>query len=93
MAQAEAGAAVAQENEVARSELPFEYMLNALRLKDGFAFADFSQRTGLPLNAVSAALDQAEQRGLLARDFQRAWPTAKGLDWLSDLQALFLADS
>ncbi len=93
MKQAEAGAAVAQESEVARSELPFEYMLNALRLKEGFTFADFSQRTGLPLNAVSAALDQAEQRGLLARDFQAAWPTEKGFDWLSDLQSLFLAET
>ncbi len=85
-----AGSAVAQEEEVARNQLPFEYMLNALRLKRGFALADFSARTGLPLSAVSAALDAAEQRGLLARDFERAWPTERGFDWLSDLQALFL---
>ncbi|WP_418321222.1 radical SAM family heme chaperone HemW [Piscinibacter sakaiensis] len=91
MQQAEAGAAIAQENEVPRSELPFEFMLNALRLKDGFALADFSQRTGLPLGAITRGLDEAEQRGLLQRDFERAWPTVRGFDWLSDLQALFLA--
>ncbi len=85
-----AGAAVAQEEEIPRSELAFEYMLNALRLKEGFALADFSARTGLPLSAVSVALDAAEQRGLLARDFERSWPTERGFDWLSDLQALFL---
>ncbi len=73
-----------------RSELPFEFMLNALRLKDGFRLADFSARTGLPIGAIGAALDVAERRGLLERDFERVWPTARGFDFLSDLQALFL---
>lgn len=90
MAQAEAGEPMAQEDEVARSQLPFEFMLNALRLKAGFGLAQFSERTGLPVTAIAAALDQAEQRGLLARDFQRAWPTERGFDLLNDLQALFL---
>ncbi len=86
-----AGQAVAQDEEVSRKELPFEFMLNALRLKDGFQLAQFSERTGLPLSAISAALEAAEQRGLIARDWQRAWPTPRGFDFLSDLQGLFLA--
>ncbi len=85
-----AGNAIAQEEEVARSALPFEYMLNALRLRDGFALQDFSDRTGLPLTAIAAPLAEAERRALLARDLHRAWPTERGFDFLSDLQELFL---
>lgn len=92
MDQALAGQAVSQDQEVARADLPFEFMLNALRLRDGFELAWFTERTGLPLSAIAAALDEAEQRGLLARDWQRAWPTERGFDFLSDLQALFLKD-
>ena len=83
--------AVAQDGEVARSDLAFEFMLNALRLKDGFALQDFSARTGLAVSAIATPLAQAEQRGLIARDLQRVWPTALGFDFLSDLQALFLS--
>lgn len=93
MASAMAGQAVAQDQEVARRELPFEYMLNALRLKEGFELNQFTERTGLPLTSIAAALDEAERRGLLARDWQRAWPTEKGFDFLSDLQALFLNEN
>jgi oxygen-independent coproporphyrinogen-3 oxidase len=66
-------------------------MLNALRLKDGFDLGLFRDRTGLPLSSIEAALQQAEQRGLLQRDWERAAPTARGFDFLSDLQGLFLA--
>lgn len=90
MEQALAGAAVSNESEVAADELPFEFMLNALRLKDGFEFSRYVERTGLPLTTILAGLDEAEAKGLLARDAQRAWPTAKGFDFLSDLQSLFL---
>ena len=88
--QALAGQPVAQEDEVARQALPFEFMLNALRLKGGFALARFSERTGLPLSAIAAPLAEAEARGLLGRDLHRTWPTPRGFDLLSDLQALFL---
>jgi putative oxygen-independent coproporphyrinogen III oxidase len=88
--QALAGQAVAQEEEVAREALPFEFMLNALRLKEGFELARFHERTGLAPTAIAAPLAEAERRGLLERDLHRAWPTARGLDLLSDLQALFL---
>jgi oxygen-independent coproporphyrinogen-3 oxidase len=81
---------VAQSNEVGRAELPFEFMLNALRLKEGFDLAWFADRTGLPLSAIEPALQQAQQQGWLERDLQRMKPTERGFDFLSDLQALFL---
>jgi putative oxygen-independent coproporphyrinogen III oxidase len=93
MAQALAGAAVSQHEEVSRAQLPFEFMLNALRLAEGFELARFTERTGLPLAAIEAGLAQAEARGLLARDLQRAWPTARGFDFLNDVQSLFLPPS
>ena len=90
MAQALAGQCIAQEDEVARAQLPFEFMLNATRLTEGFELARFGERTGLPLTAIGPALAAAEAQGLIERDFVRAWPTARGVDFLNDLQALFL---
>jgi len=90
MDQALAGHAIAQDDEVARDQLPFEFMLNATRLKDGFELTRFSERTGLSLAALQKGLDQAERQGLIARDFRRVWPTERGFDFLSDLQGLFL---
>ena len=84
------GAAVASETEVARGELAFEFMLNALRLKDGFPLARFAERTGLPLSAIERPLADAERRGLVERDLQSVRPTPLGFDFLSDLQQLFL---
>jgi putative oxygen-independent coproporphyrinogen III oxidase len=93
MHKALAGEAVSNEHEVAAADLPFEYMLNALRLKEGFELARFSERTGLPVTAIQRALGEAEAKGLLARDLQHAWPTERGFDFLSDLQSLFLPRS
>jgi oxygen-independent coproporphyrinogen-3 oxidase len=93
MAQALAGAALAQDTEVPRAELPFEYMLNALRLREGFGSRDFCECTGLPLSSIEAALREAECKGLIGRDFARVWPTERGFDFLSDLQALFLSNA
>uniref|UniRef100_UPI0017DBEADD radical SAM family heme chaperone HemW n=1 Tax=Ramlibacter sp. TaxID=1917967 RepID=UPI0017DBEADD len=90
MDKALAGNAVTLEEEVARADLPFEFMLNALRLRDGFALQDFLDRTGLPLSAIEQPLKEAEAKGLIARDFARVRPTERGFDFLSDLQALFL---
>ncbi len=90
MDQALAGQAVAQSNEVALANLPFEFMLNALRLKDGFALAQFGERTGLAITAIQRGLDAAEKKGLVERDLHRVWPTEKGFDFLSDLQQIFL---
>jgi len=90
MAQAISGSALAQENEVSRAELPFEFMLNALRLADGFALSSFTERTGLPITAITAALQEAQARGLLTGDLNQVQPTVRGFDFLNDLQALFL---
>ena len=93
MAQARIGLPVTRSEDVARSELPFEFMLNALRLKDGFNLSDYTERTGLALTSLQQGLKLAEQKGLIARDFARVWPTDLGFDFLSDLQSLFLAES
>jgi putative oxygen-independent coproporphyrinogen III oxidase len=90
MERALAGQAMSNDDEVPRAQLPFEFMLNALRLREGFALADFSARTGLGVTAISAPLAQAESRGLIERDFTHVRPTARGFDFLSDLQSLFL---
>ncbi len=90
MEKAIAGQAVAQDDEVARADLPFEFMLNALRLREGFALAQFSERTGLPLTAIEQPLQEAERKGLIERDLARVRPTERGFDFLSDLQGLFL---
>jgi putative oxygen-independent coproporphyrinogen III oxidase len=90
MDKALAGEPVAQEDEVSRADLPFEFVLNGLRLKDGFLLKDFTERTGLPITAIDQPLREAEAKGLIQRDLQRVRPTEKGFDFLSDLQALFL---
>ncbi len=90
MAQVFAGHAIAQDEEVPRDQLPFEFMLNATRLREGFDLARFTDRTGLSLAALSSGLDTAERQGLIARDFVRVWPTERGFDFLNDLQTLFL---
>jgi oxygen-independent coproporphyrinogen-3 oxidase len=67
-------------------------MLNALRLREGFEIARFAERTGLPLGAVEKPLAAAERKGLIERDLRRIRPTARGFDFLNDLQALFLPE-
>jgi putative oxygen-independent coproporphyrinogen III oxidase len=91
MENALAGNAVAQGDEVPREQLAFEFMLNALRLRDGFALARFTERTGLPLTAIEQPLREAEAKGLIERDLAHVKPTQRGFDFLSDLQQLFLA--
>ena len=90
MENALAGSAIAQAHEVGRDQLPFEFMLNALRLRDGFPLALFTERTGLPITAIDKPLREAEARGLIERKLTHAKPTEKGFDFLSDLQQLFL---
>ncbi|HXZ91397.1 MAG TPA: radical SAM family heme chaperone HemW [Burkholderiales bacterium] len=84
------GRTIALEKEVAVGELPFEFMLNALRLTEGFALALFRQRTGLPLAALESALARAEAQGFVERDWQRMRPTARGQRFLNEALALFL---
>ena len=81
---------VSNEHEIARKDLSFEFMLNALRLKEGVTLTQFLERTGLPRSAIAAGLETARGRGLLTNDPTRIQPTERGFDFLSDLQQLFL---
>jgi oxygen-independent coproporphyrinogen-3 oxidase len=75
---------------VARAELPFEFMMNALRLADGFAPALFEAHTGLPLATQGAALLEAQRRGLLDVGSERIAPTPHGRRFLNELLEIFL---
>lgn len=84
------GDAVSEQHEVSLVDLPFEYMLGALRLKDGFSLRHFSERTGLPVQDVEAQVYEAARNGWLQREGDWVQPTVRGFDFLSDVQALFL---
>jgi putative oxygen-independent coproporphyrinogen III oxidase len=88
----EAGDAVIERRELARSEFGFEFMLNALRLTEGVSVTLFAERTGFPISLIASQLDAAEKKGLLSRDHLRFAPTELGLRYLNDLQELFLND-
>jgi oxygen-independent coproporphyrinogen-3 oxidase len=88
-----AGQAVSNEQQLSRAELPFEFMLNALRLRDGFELQTFSDRTGLPVSAIEAGLQAASARGLLEIDLQRVRASTRGFDFLNDLQTIFLPEA
>jgi putative oxygen-independent coproporphyrinogen III oxidase len=85
-------APVQEENEVSKKDLGFEFMLNALRLTDGFPPYLFAERTGMAINMIEKALNQAEGRGLLFRDHTVIKPTGLGQRFLNDLQQIFLTD-
>jgi oxygen-independent coproporphyrinogen-3 oxidase len=87
-----AGAQLADVRILTRADLPFEFMMNALRLIEGLPAALFEERTGLPLIVCSAALERARAQGLLERDPTRLRPTLSGQRFLNDLLTLFLAD-
>ncbi|MEH0166097.1 radical SAM family heme chaperone HemW [Roseateles microcysteis] len=91
MQKAAQGQAMSNENEVVASELPFEFMLNALRLAEGVPLVSYLERTGLPMTSIAASLEQARAKGLLVNDVSRLAATPLGFDFLSDLQSLFLA--
>jgi oxygen-independent coproporphyrinogen-3 oxidase len=84
------GEQVVERREVTRAELPFEFMLNALRLTEGFPIALFSERTGLPPAAIATSLERAEARKLVTRDHVEVRPTLLGRRHLNDLLELFL---
>jgi oxygen-independent coproporphyrinogen-3 oxidase len=90
--QVERGAPLLEEREVAVAEIGFEFMLNALRLHEGFPVALFAERTGLPIAIVRSELEEAERKGLIERDHERIRPTDLGTRFLNDLLALFLPD-
>jgi putative oxygen-independent coproporphyrinogen III oxidase len=85
------GTVIGESAFIAVADLPFEFMLNALRLNEGFSLNDYRHRTGLELDSVSGRLAKAEERGLLASRASGWCPTELGLRFLNDLQASFLA--
>lgn len=93
MEQVETGLAGPAPREVAPAELGFEYLLNALRLNEGFTEAGFTERTGLPFELLATQIRQARRLGLLAADGAGGWrPSRRGRRYLNDLQALFLPE-
>jgi putative oxygen-independent coproporphyrinogen III oxidase len=86
------GNAVAEEHEIGRADMGFEFMLNGLRLTEGFDPNLFGERTGMPINAIEKALNEAEAKGLIYRDFRVIRPTELGQRFLNDLQEIFLVE-
>ncbi|BDT60534.1 coproporphyrinogen III oxidase [Massilia varians] len=84
------GNPVQEEHEIARGDMGFEFMLNALRLVDGFDPNLFAERTGMSISAIGKALNEAEGKGLLYRDHKLIKPTELGQRFLNDLQEMFL---
>jgi putative oxygen-independent coproporphyrinogen III oxidase len=88
---AQHGAArIASETELSASDLSFEFMLNTLRLKQGFDTRLFHDNTGLSLNEVLPTLQQARDKGLIEYNGEKITPTELGFSHLNDLQAMFL---
>jgi oxygen-independent coproporphyrinogen-3 oxidase len=86
------GQPVQEENQVAAASLPFEFLMNALRLTDGFHPSLFEARTAQPLSVILPQLRAAEAEGLLALGPERIAPTEKGRRFLNVLLERFLAD-
>ena len=83
---------IADSRTLTRADLPFEFMMNALRLSEGVPAGLFEQRTGLPLTVCANELEQARARRLLEPDATRLRPTSQGQRFLNDLLELFLRD-
>ncbi|WP_211251715.1 radical SAM family heme chaperone HemW [Andreprevotia chitinilytica] len=88
-----AGSAVQTEEAVTQAQLPFEFMLNLLRLTDGFDLALFTERTGLPVTRVVHEIERAVADGLLERTLNHVRPTERGRRFLNTLLERFLAES
>jgi len=85
------GNALMESREITAKDLPFEFMLNVLRLSGGVDTNTFSERTGLPLSVISKSLDQATKKGLLDENPSKLKATDQGLRYLNNLQELFLS--
>jgi oxygen-independent coproporphyrinogen-3 oxidase len=92
LANAGTRAAIGSERRVAGDDIPFEFLMNALRLDRGFTPALFEQRTGLSPAAIEKPLTLAEARGLLVRDADGIRASARGARLLNDLLLLFLPE-
>jgi len=79
-----------ERRQVPARDLPFEFMMNALRLTEGFPTRLFEERTGLSLSVAAEALEKAQRQYLLTADALRVAPTLRGQRFLNDLLQLFL---
>ena len=93
MERALAGDSVLESRELTPKELPFEFMLNALRLIDGVPVDYFTERCGRPVTDISRLVAQAQQKGLMQERLDRWVATAQGINFLNDLQAMFLPEN
>jgi oxygen-independent coproporphyrinogen-3 oxidase len=84
------GSPVQSSHEVGRADVVFEFMMNVLRLNEGFRVHSFPERTGLQIAVAEKALREAEARGLIERSHERIAPSALGQRFLNDLLQLFL---
>ena len=84
------GNALIESKEIEAKDLPFEFMLNTLRLTDGVDTNTFSERTGLPLSVISKGLAEASKKGLLDENPSKLKASALGLRYLNNLQEVFL---
>jgi len=92
LAQIAKAAPVQEEFSVEAGDLPFEFMMNALRLNEGFEPDLFAMRTSLPLITIETELRRAEQQGLIERQPQRIAPTRQGQRFLNRLLEIFIAE-
>jgi len=80
-------------SKVAARDVPFEFMLNALRLVDGFEIESFEARTGKPWHTVANEVERLVRRGLIEADGKRCRATAQGFSFLNDVLLAFLPES
>ena len=85
------GHALVEARDVTAQDLPFEFMLNVLRLSEGVQTITFSERTGLPLSMISKELNEASNKGLLDPNPTVLKASAQGFRYLNNLQEIFLA--
>ncbi len=81
---------IASENQLDTADLVFEFMLNSLRLSQGFETRLFVDNTGLSLNEILPTLQQALDKGLIQYDASLICPSERGFQYLNDLQTMFL---
>jgi oxygen-independent coproporphyrinogen-3 oxidase len=92
LAKAGSAAAIGGDEAISPERRPFDYMLNALRLVEGFALSEFEARTGLPREAIAGELATALERGWIRIERDHVAPTELGQRFTNDVISLFLAD-
>jgi len=92
-AQSVADDVIGGEHSISEADTAIEFMMNALRLNDGFAMPVFEQHTGMPLNQWQQAINTAMDKGLLVQQELNLKASEKGFDFLNDLLELFMPES